>query len=169
MIRIGYIHSPTHRYISKDDRNNFAYALKIGLRYFGWLHDHCPQDFRQSVSLACTLYNGLGVTLSRTVQRELYQLAMDLGFRQWRRQDGKRGWQYKPLVAIAQSFSDLPDLYDEFITGRFDLNRYKYWETRQCLGCGVCFPIEKHQVKQGRGKHCSMECAIENRKERKAA
>jgi hypothetical protein len=67
--------------IANDPRaKEFAFAFAVGRRWYPWLLEEFPEDFRQQVSLAlCDTLDHK--QLVRAVQKRLYQLARANGYR----------------------------------------------------------------------------------------
>lgn len=77
---------------SSSPQPNFGYAFKIAKRRWAWLADECPEDFSQTVALACCRCAEKSVQLAREIDRAMYALAKAFGFqrqteKRWRRRE----------------------------------------------------------------------------------
>jgi len=95
--------------LANDPRPNFSYAFQIGQRRYGWLYYHAPQDFCQTVSVACCLSDTKDRELSKVVHKTLYNLAIDEGFHRWQTDKGRK-WEYQPTTRVLKSFVELAEL-----------------------------------------------------------
>lgn len=71
---------------------NFGYAFKIAKRRWAWLANECPEDFSQTVALACCRCDEKSVKLAREIDRAMYALAKAFGFqrhtkKRWRKDE----------------------------------------------------------------------------------